>query len=422
MKKLKLKLGLLCISLFVLINNGMAQDFEILAPSKEIIETVYDNRSIGMGKTAITTANSSSTIFSNPSILGTFSDERIQIGGKLLYGTITNEVRSESESYESYESSYPPFPNRSYLAIAFPYKYDNQFKLVFGIGYQRNEGNRFELEAIRLIEEWSNQRSAIVKTRRTTTITSWRRGELSTITPGIALNFQDTFYLGATLNRTLGAINSTTETSSYEQNTKRESETEQSAQFLRIGALAEVTPELSIGLTYRPEFEWELGETITKIYINGELNTDRNQDLIELTIPGMWGIGAKYKVSSELVIAVELQSRPYSELQWSRNIESQQIIDDGYNVSVGAEFLELGFPIRVGAFRDVIPFVDEDDTDPVDLVGLTAGIGSRSGEEFSWDASVLWSRWEQTVNDNGQKYSEDLIRVGVSGTYHFKTY
>ena len=196
----KLKLGLLCISLFVLINNGMAQDFEILAPSKEIIETVYDNRSIGMGKTAITTANSSSTIFSNPSILGTFSDERIQIGGKLLYGTITNEVRSESESYESYESSYPPFPNRSYLAIAFPYKYDNQFKLVFGIGYQRNEGNRFESEAIRLIEEWSNQRSAIVKTRRTTTITSWRRGELSTITPGIALNFQDTFYLGATLN------------------------------------------------------------------------------------------------------------------------------------------------------------------------------------------------------------------------------
>ena len=191
---------------------------------------------------------------------------------------------------------------------------------------------------------------------------------------------------------------------------------------MRIGALAEVTPELSIGLTYRPEFEWELGETITKIYINGELNTDRNQDLIELTIPGMWGIGAKYKVSSELVIAVELQSRPYSELQWSRNIESQQIIDDGYNVSVGAEFLELGFPIRVGAFRDVIPFVDEDDTDPVDLVGLTAGIGSREGEEFSWDASVLWSRWEQTVSDNGQKYSEDLIRVGVSGTYHFKTY
>ena len=415
----KLKLGLLCISLFVLINNGMAQDFEILAPSTEIIETVYDNRSIAMGKTAITTANSSAAIFSNPSILGTFSDERIQIGGKLLYGTITNEDRSESDSYES---SYPPFPNRSYLAIVLPGKYRNQFKLVFGLGYQRNEGDRFESEDIRLIEQWSDQRSAIVTTRRTTTTTSWRRGELSTITPGIALDFNDDFFLGVTLNRTFGSILSTLESKSSDQHTKIEIEGEQSALFLKIGALTEVTPDLSIGVTYRPEFEWELGETITKIYVNGELETDRDQGIDELTIPGMWGIGAKYKVSSELVIAVELQSRPYADLQWSRDIEDQPIIDDGYNVSVGAEFLESGFPIRIGAFRDVIPFVDEDDTAPVDLVGLTAGIGSREGEEFSWDASVLWSRWEQTVNDDGQKYSEDLIRVGVSGTYHFKTF
>ncbi len=99
-----------------------------------------------------------------------------------------------------------------------------------------------------------------------------------------------------------------------------------------------------------------------------------------------------------------------------------EIIDDGFNISVGAEFLEFGFPVRVGAFRNVLPYVDENDTDPVALVGLTAGIGSKDGQEFSWDASVLFGRWERTVNEVGQKYSEDLFRVGVSGTYHFESF
>ena len=79
------------------------------------------------------------------------------------------------------------------------------------------------------------------------------------------------------------------------------------------------------------------------------------------------------------------------------------------------------YPVRFGAFRDVIPFVDEDDTTPVNLVGLTAGIGSASGDEdFSWNVSALFGRWEQ-VNDEGQKYSEDLIRASISATYRFDT-
>ena len=39
---------------------------------------------------------------------------------------------------------------------------------------------------------------------------------------------------------------------------------------------------------YRPEFEWELGETITKTYEDGELETNRDTDHLELTMPAMW--------------------------------------------------------------------------------------------------------------------------------------
>ena len=409
----------LCVTILVFINNGTAQDsWMSLGPSTGIIEPVYDDRSIGMGQTAITTANSSSALFSNPSILGTFSDSRIHLGGKLFYGTI----KSESDAYESYDASYPIFPNRSYFSFALPYKYDNRLKLVFGIAYQRNEGYKNEVEAVQLEERWGPTGWTTVKTRVTETRTSWDRGMLSAVTPGIALNVQDKFFFGATFSRTLGKYLRTLETRVSDQHNKTEMEIEQSAMYLRIGALAEVTPELSIGMTYRPGFEWELGGAIIKTYRNGELDTERDQEVIELTIPSMWGIGAKYKVSPKFIVALELQSRPYSELQWSRNFGNQRIIDDGFNVSVGAEFLELGFPVRVGAFRDVLPYADEDDIDPVDLIGLTAGIGSHSGEEFSWDASVLWGRWERTVNDDGQKYSENLFRAGVSGTYHFKAF
>ena len=415
------QLGFLCIVLLLFITNAIAQDFNILAPSRETLEPVFDNRSIAMGNTAITTPRGSSAIFSNPSILATFSKPQIQLGGKLLYGTITSEAVNENELYEAYEAKYPPFPSRSYLAFAMPYRVPNtELKLAFGIGYQRNEGAKWESEAVWLAEEFSDEKGELVNIRMTSNNTGRTRGYLSTLTPGVALNLQNRYFLGLTLNRTLGAIISTSESKHSDQQTEVDSDREQSATFLRFGALAKVTPELSVGLIYRQGFGWELGETITKTYENGELETDRDQSFVELMIPGMWGIGVEYKVSPELVATLEVQSRPFSELRWTRSIGRQQFVDDGFNFSIGAEYLGAGFPMRFGAFREAIPFVDENDAAPLSLLGLTAGIGSHGEADFSWDTSVRFGTWEQ-VNSKGQKYSENLIRVGISATYRFRT-
>lgn len=130
------KTGLLGISLFVLINNGFTLQVGIDEPSMEIIEPIYDNRSIAMGKTATATARGSSAIFSNPSILGTFSAAQIQGGGKIFYGTIMN----ENPWLDRYASKYPAYLSRSFFALSLPYEYNDKLKFVFGIGYQRNEG------------------------------------------------------------------------------------------------------------------------------------------------------------------------------------------------------------------------------------------------------------------------------------------
>lgn len=414
------KLGFWIIILCILINNSMAQDFGILTPSGEVLETGFDNRSLAMGKTTTTTSRSSSVIFSNPSVLATFSKPQVQAGGKLLYGTTTDETVNIDDN-ESYEYGYPIFPNRSYLAVAVPYQLSNpQLKLVFGVGYQRNEGTKWELETTSLEKEWSEEKDELVDVRVTSIRNGRRRGDLSTLTPGVAINFQDKYFLGLTVNRTLGAIVSTSEWKRADRRTEVDVEQEQSVQFLRLGALAHVTPELSIGFMYRPEFDWEFGETITKTYEDGELETDRSQIQAELTVPTIWGFGAEYKVSPEFVIALELQSRPFTDLQWRRDFIQRAVIDNGFNLAVGAEYLGAGFPLRFGAFRDVIPFVDENDTAPVSFVGFTAGIGSDGDADFSWDVSALYGTWEQT-NAEGQKYSENLIRANISATYRFNT-
>ena len=415
-------LGFCIFILCIFINNSIAQEYGfLLAPSGEVMETGLDNRSLAMGKTTTTTSRSSSAIFSNPSILATFSKPQFQVGGKLLYGTTESETVNASDFYHSYEYKYPIFPNRSYLAVAVPYQLPNsQLKLVFGVGYQRNEGVKRELEIVQLDKEWSDVTNELVDVQVTSVRSDRVSGALSTITPGIAINLQDKYYIGLAINRTLGGIMSTAEWKRPDSLTETDVEQEQSAQFLRIGALAKVTPEFSLALMYRPGFDWEFGETITKTVEDGELNTERSQTDEELTIPPMWGIGAEYKVSPEFIVALEIQSRPFTDLEWRDEIQ-RAVIDNGYNLAVGAEYLGSGFPIRFGAFRDVIPYVDENDTTPVSFTGLTVGAGSNSDKSFSWDASALYGTWERTVNAEGQKYSENLIRASISGTYRFNT-
>ncbi len=365
------KIGLLGISLFVLINNGFTLQVGIYEPSMEIIEPIYDNRSIAMGKTATTTARGSSAIFSNPSILGTFSAAQIQVGGKTLYGTIMN-VSSEFTGISAYESNYPAYLSRSFFALALPYKYDNNLKLVFGIGYQRNEG----------VKQYTEYNIDVTKSIRfeQNNIT---KGHLNTLTPGIAINLQDKYFLGATLSQVVGDIFTTSDTTFGSDRFFDESTTEQSARFLRLGAIAKLNQELTVGLMYRTEFVWILRDTITIRDKYGNRKTDRNQLHRDRPMPDIWGIGAEYCVSPEFAVALEAQSRSLSKL------EREFIIDSGFNVSVGGEYLGLGFPLRFGVFRDVIPEVDYNDTVPRSLIGVTAGIGSKDDSNFSWNASLL---------------------------------
>lgn len=375
---------------------------------EDIIQTALDNRSIAMGRTVTATAKGSSTIFSNPSMLATFSKPQVQVGGRLFFGTTTVETYEEDD--DGADARYAPFPDRTYLALALPYQPSNtEIKLAFGIGYQRNEGMKLEEEEVNF---WGSE------IRRTSTI---GRGALSTLTPGIALNLQDKYFVGVALNRTIGKIINTTKDKSSDALEQRDFEINQSASFLSIGALSKLTPELSIGLMYRPTFEWEWENLVEKYYEDGVLERSEKERInVKRTIPAVYGIGAEYKASPEWIVAGEIQSRQFSNFELRVDgVRTPVIVDDGFNYRVGAEYLGLTYPIRFGAFRDVILETDVGDATPKSLVGLTAGIGASGGGNFSWDASAFFGAWSKEVDDKGREYSENLIRVGISATYLF---
>ena len=66
---------------------------------------------------------------------------------------------------------------------------------MFGLGDQRNEGVKAESEAVWHREEWSERSEHRVNVRVTQNTSASSRGSLSTITPGISLNFEDKYFL-----------------------------------------------------------------------------------------------------------------------------------------------------------------------------------------------------------------------------------
>jgi long-subunit fatty acid transport protein len=404
----KLTLALLMIFTIV-VNVSVAQNFE-----NGEIETELDNRGLAMGRTAITSATGSSSIFSNPSIIATFDKMQTQAGGKLLLGTISDE--DVEENLDNFDAKYSPFPSNGHLSFAMPYQLANSdLKLAFGIGYHRNEGYK-------LTTDFRPDRGTVEGNVRS-------GGALSTLTPAVAVNIQEKYFIGASLNRVVGKINITTEIISDirdRREEKTEVEIDQAASFLRLGALAELTPELTVGLMYRPKFEWDWKDITSKEYEDGKLeNTDKERGG-EITIPSVLGLGVEYKVAPQLIVSGELQTRPFSDFEVDEKFADELglardnlAFDDGYCYRFGGEYIGFDYPIRFGVFRDAILRRDEDNDSPRALTGITGGFGFNAGKTTSLDVSALYATWNQE-DEEGRKYSEKLLRIGVSATFVFE--
>lgn len=422
----KLTIVLLMVFL-IIVNVSVAQ----MLKSGEI-ETEIDNRGIAMGRTAIASSAGSSAIFSNPAILATLKGQYVQVGGWLLSGSIKDE--SAENRHDKFDAKYSPALNRSHFSFSMPYQFpDSEFKISFGVGYQRNHGYK---QAVEFKDE-----------EETAEVTLRTCGDLSMFTPAVAINIIGKYFIGASFNRVVGKITITgeaeatvttvttetetgrglTETETKKEKSKVEVEVDQSGSFVRIGALAKLTPKLTAGFMYRPKFDWEWDDIKYEEYEDGKLTDTDKEEGGDVTIPGVLGLGVEYKASPQLIVAGEFQTRPFSDFKFDQAladlwfnqalVDLWDDIDDGYCYRLGAEYLGLTYPIRFGVFRDAILKADEDDDTPRSLMGITGGTEASIGN-ISLHASVLYGTWIKEYSE-GHDYSEKLFRFGVSATFKF---
>ena len=327
-----------------------------------------------MGRTSILAAEGSNAIFSNPAILATLQNMQVQGGGRVFFGGV---VASDDETIES--ATLPRHVKLDHLSFAMPYPLaDSSLHLAFGIGYHSYYDFGYKV---------GDDEADVLSTST---------GGLNTISPAVAISYQDKYFAGLSLHKSIRS-----DIVEEFEGADVEDETETSASFFMLGVLARLTSDITVGGMYRSGFDWDW-------------ELDNGGD-VEWENPALWGIGASFRLSSRWILIGEYRSLPFS--AYERNGRDEAFgVDDGYSARMG---FEKGgrIPFRFGFFRDAIPERDFDKDDPKFLTGAAIGFGfpiTGVRINLGWEAAY----WQQDLSDEVQ-LAELLARFRFSAQYQF---
>lgn len=199
----------------------------------------------------------------------------------------------------------------------------------------------------------------------------------------------------------------------------------------RIGLLANLTDTISVGLTLVSPVELgvdELWDESTRVvYDDGEETSDyvSGTQTFDIDRPFEIGTGVAVKLlNKQLILAGDVQLTDWTQTRYDP-APAEDISQDNFEefyattfqVRLGAEYRipTIGTHIRLGYFRDTIPFTDAEVKNTRDF--LTAGIGKIFEDSLKFDVGYMMGTWEQYRNE---LTTERLThRVFVSGAYRF---
>lgn len=122
--------------------------------------------------------------------------------------------------------------------------------------------------------------------------------------------------------------------------------------ILRIGGMMHVTPDISLGLLWNRSYSYKIEDQ-------------------KRVFPGTLNFGIACRPAPDLLIAADLESRPWSKVKI--NDEYIGNAQSGTAYRFGAEYGEK-FTVRAGYARDILPVLDINDHS-VSLNDITFGIG-----------------------------------------------
>lgn len=199
----------------------------------------------------------------------------------------------------------------------------------------------------------------------------------------------------------------------------------------RIGLLAHLTDAVSVGLTLVSPVELgvdELWDQSTRVvYDDGEETSDylSGAQTFDIDRPFEIGTGVAVKLlNKQLILAGDVQLTDWTQTRYDP-APAEDISQDNFEkfyattfqVRLGAEYRipAIGTHVRLGYFRDTIPFTDAEIENARDF--LTAGIGKIFEDSLKFDVGYMMGTWQQHRNElTTQRLTH---RVFVSGAYRF---
>ncbi|MCK4856769.1 MAG: hypothetical protein KAT58_02260 [candidate division Zixibacteria bacterium] len=383
--------------------------------------TDYDARARAMGRTGIVNSTGSGSIFYNPANIGRLDGITFQAGARARFGSMDNDDFYDDREGHYWEGKYEFHPKITSVSFAMPYGLPpaERISIAFGIGY-----NPYYDGASKKNTELQYHSSP--GNIYTTTNDIKDIGGLNTISPAVAITFNDQYSVGLAYNKSVmskkGVRNECSHKSkSQTESTEREFESEFDGSFVTLGVIAQPIPELTIGATYRSGFRLvEKNRTYTFTDADGN-KTTKYWEKAPNELPAIIALGVAYHVAPTVLVAGEYQTRTFSD---ARLYGPKRDIDDGACYRIGVEF-QSSVLFRAGMFSDAILITDEDDDTPRTLKGITVGVGIVSnnvtydffGEYSQWSYA---HEWGTDFGDTKFDYKETHLILGGSITVTLK--
>lgn len=404
---------MLLIALGVTIPAWSQYDYDYATQFHSVItEALVPNcvsvREFGMGKIGVVGANESDALFSNPALIASFDKTSISVNGDVQAGFVSNE-RQEAVA-QGYGANIPLNFRFGQISGAVPIALQNT-PLTFGVGV--GYGTAYDIsramhtQDVEGVDNWTVDSTITV------------RGGLRVISPAIAIGIRNRYFVGITINQSLFSTITRDEKVAWNVGeTESQYSLDNSALFVTIGAMAKIGEKLRAGISFAPGFEWKFAEEkFTMDQPPTEITDDAGGSI---TVPWVLGIGAQYRVLSQLELAAGFQTRMYQDMT---RIEGT--LDNGFAANVGAEYLLGAIPLRAGIFAESVPRTDLNFASSIKETSPRLEFGGALGASLplkiaAIDAGLRWNHFSRSDNEAtaSYAYSEDRLQFNVGVSLH----
>ena len=387
-------------------------------------------RTMGMGGASLALADDFTALYWNPAgmaqiqkfeLFSTFSHNTASTNtyftGDEMTGTTRSRMRPNSIGFV-----YPFRARRGGWAIAFGYNRPQNFDYQTAIqGVDPSSGPEFSGLAVDETDVNSGG------------IGIWSFGTSVYVSKRVLIGGSLDFWQGNSLNELdttatdLLQVDSELSRFRYDDEIDRE----YSGLGARIGILAHLTDAVSVGLTLVMPVELGVDElwyqSTRAVYDDGEEMSDAvdGSQAFDIERPFEIGTGIAVKLlNKQLILAGDVQLTDWTQTRYDpapADDISQDNFEEFYATTLQARLgVEYRIPtidthVRVGYFRDTIPFTDAEVNNARDF--LTLGVGKIFEDSLKFDVGYMLGTWQRSRND---LTTERLThRVFVSAAYRF---